>query len=700
MKQLLQNLKDGNTLLEEVSIPKLKDKHLLISSKYSLVSIGTEKMLINFGKANYIQKAKQQPDKVKEVFDKIKTDGLISTYDAVKSKLNQPIPLGYCNTGIVVDSKSENFKIGDRVVSNGPHAEFVNVPQNLCAKIPDSVDDESASFTVIGSISLQGIRLLKPEIGETIIVIGLGLIGLISVQILKANGCNVIGIDVDESKCAMAKSFGAQVICSKNDDMYSQKIIDKTNGNGADGVLISASTPSNDVIHQSAQMSRKKGRIILIGVVGLDIRRDDFYEKELTFQVSASYGPGRYDNKYEVDGIDYPIGYVRWTEQRNFEAILNLMENGLINMKPLISNIVNFEEAPQLYQNIDSKNSLGILLSYKNSTKTKPEKSIIRINETDNNNRKSTKINFGLIGAGNYSSRVLLPIFKKHNLVFNTIVTNGGLNGTHHGKNSGFEFSSTQDSDIWNNKEINTVAIVTQHNTHADFVKEAIKSNKHIFVEKPLAIDIDDVKNIEKLLKDDINLMVGFNRRFSKHSIKVKELLNQREQSKAIIITVNAGHISPDHWVQDKKIGGGRIIGEACHFIDLLRFYIGYPISSYNCSALKNSVNNDSVIITLKFEDGSVGTINYLANGGSSFPKEKIEIFCDKSIIQIDNFRKMKGFNWPGFKRLNLWRQDKGQENCVEAFLDSIEKGKPSPISKEEIFEVSKLSIEIANSIN
>lgn len=704
MKQLLQNLNNGETILENVSIPANKKNHVLISSQVSLVSAGTEKMLVDFGKANYIDKAKQQPDKVKQVFDKVKTDGLVQTYEAVKSKLDQPIPLGYCNAGIVYESYCESFNKGDRVISNGAHAEFVCVPKNLCAKIPDGVDDESASFTVIASVGLQGIRLLKPEIGETIAVIGLGLVGLISVQILRASGCNVIGIDIDESRCNLAKSFGAKVIpVNKNQDPV-DIAMDITSQIGVDGVLITASSKSNDIVHQAASMTRKRGRIILVGVVGLELRRDDFYEKELTFQVSSSYGPGRYDPEYEENGNDYPIGFVRWTEQRNFEAILNMMKDGIIDMKPLISKKYKFDEALEAYKFLNNPISLGILLDYRESksNNNNNQETIIQINKENKNS--ASNISLGLIGAGNYASRVLMPILKKTGITLDTIISSGGINNTHHGKKAGFLFASSDVNKVWTNKIINTVAIVTRHDTHAQFVLSAIKAKKNIFVEKPLAIRLNDIDKIESLLDNNINLMVGFNRRFAKHSLILKKLLDPIKKPKTIIMTVNAGHIPSNHWIQDKDVGGGRIIGEACHFIDLMRFYIGNPITSFNTVSMNdtNDLNSahDKVTINLNFEDGSFGAIHYLSNGGPSFPKERIEVFCNNSIIQIDNFRKMRGYNWPGFKKMNLWKQDKGQKKCIEAFLDSIKDGTQSPIPKDEIFEVSRVAIQVAESIN
>ena len=702
MKQLLQNLKNGETKLANVSIPVVKKNHLLISSQVSLVSSGTEKMLVNFGKANYIEKARQQPDKVKQVLDKAKSDGVLETYEAIKSKLDQPLPLGYCNAGIIEESASELFKKGDRVISNGAHAEYVCVAQNLCAKIPDNVDDESASFTVLASVGLQGIRLLKPEIGENIVVIGLGLIGLISVQILKANGCNVIGIDINKSRCELAKQFGAEIININENQDPVKVAMSITTGIGVDGVLITASSKSNEIVHQAASMCRKRGRIVLVGVVGLEIRRDDFYEKELTFQVSSSYGPGRYDAEYEEKGNDYPRGFVRWTEQRNFEAILKMMDDGALDMRPLISKKFDFNDAVEAYLHLNNSEDLGILLDYRKSQPINNKETRIKIN--DNHHKSHTDISLGLIGAGNYASRVLMPIFKKTGIKLETIISSGGINSSYYGKKAGFTYASSNLDDIWKNNFINTVAIATRHDTHAQFVLSAIKSKKNIFVEKPLAIQLSDVDKIENSMSDEIKLMVGFNRRFAKHSSVLKNLLKPLDTPKTIIMTVNAGHIPSSHWTQDKDIGGGRIIGEACHFIDLMRFYIGKPIKTYNAIFQDDGTTinqtHDQVTINLKFEDGSVGVIHYLSNGGPSFPKERIEVFCNNSIIQIDNFKKMKGFNWPGFNSMNLWKQDKGQTKCIESFIKSIKNNTKSPIPDKEIFEVSRVAIELAESIN
>ena len=706
MKQILQDLKNGETRIEEVPAPSSLGGSLVIRTNKSVVSAGTERMLVDFGKASYIDKARQQPDKVKQVLNKVKTDGLMPTIEAVTSKLEQPLPLGYCNAGIVIDTKVSGFKIGDRVISNGNHAEIVRVPGNLCAKIPDNVDDESASFTVLGSIALQGVRLINPTIGETVVVSGLGLICLIAVQILKANGCRVLGIDYDEHKCALAREFGADTInLSLNEDPL---VVANSfsRGRGIDAVLITAATESNEPMSQAANMLRKRGRIVLVGVVGLELSRAELYEKEITFQVSCSYGPGRYDIEYEDNGRDYPVGFVRWTEQRNFEAILDMISGGALKVTPLVTHRFKFEEALSAYNELNNNKALGIVLSYKSELDNNKKQKVILGNH--NENYGSDKVVCGFLGGGNYASRVLIPAFKKSGAQMETLVTSRGINSTIQGKKHNFNIASTSELDVINSESINTVIIATQHNLHAEQVIKSLEQKKNIFVEKPLAITLEELSRIETTYNSINNnrprLMVGFNRRFSPHIVKAKSLMNSQDGPKIFVMTINAGDIPIEHWTQDPLIGGGRIIGEGCHFIDLLRFLSGSKIIGFNATKIGDypgiKVRNDKVTITLSFDDGSFGTIHYLSNGGKAFPKERLEIFSNDSVLQIDNYKKMTGYGWKGFKKMNLLTQDKGQLQCVNSFIDSIKNGTKSPISFEELLEVSKISIEISNELS
>jgi predicted dehydrogenase/threonine dehydrogenase-like Zn-dependent dehydrogenase len=710
MKQILQNLSNGQTILADVPCPSNKKGSLLIATQRSLVSSGTEKMLVDFGKANLVDKARKQPDKVKMVIDKVKNDGLLTTIDAVRSKLDQPLPLGYCNAGIVLESSVSNYSIGDRVISNGYHAEVVRVAEKLCAKIPDEVDDDSAAFTVIGAVGLQGLRLVNPTIGEIVVVSGLGLIGLMTVQMLIANGCHVLGIDYDSSRCKLAKQFGANVVdLSKGEDpIEMSKGLSKSRG--VDAVIITASTESSELIHQAAQMCRKRARIVLVGVVGLNLRRDDFFKKEITFQVSASYGPGRYDPLYEEIGNDYPIGFVRWTEQRNFEAILDMMASGVLNVQPLISHRFSIEKALDAYEFLGDQASLGILLNYSENSKNALSQKVINLTK-DHKSFESGMPVIGFIGAGNYASRILIPAIKKTRADLHTLVTSGGISGVHHGSKAGFLKTTTDIDLVWNNSEINTVVIATRHNQHASQVISAIESGKNIFVEKPLALKLTELDMIDKAFikanksrKNPLKLMIGFNRRFSPQIIKMKSLLDIKHEPKVIVITVNAGQIPSEHWTQDPVIGGGRIIGEGCHFIDLMRYLVGKKIVSHHATMIGSSphidIRSDKVSINLSFEDGSFGTIHYLSNGGKAFPKERVEVFCGDSALQMDNYRILKGFDWPNFSKMKSVRQDKGQISCSKAFVDSIKQGKASPISYDEIIECSRISIEVSESLS
>lgn len=705
MKQILQDMANGQTTITEAPVPNCSSGHLLISTSKSLISAGTERMLVGFGKASYIDKARQQPEKVKMVVEKVQTDGLLTTYDAVKSKLGQPLPLGYCNVGQVLEIGSlvEGFKVGDRIVSNGPHADIVKVPKNLCAKIPDNVSDETAAFTVVASIGLQGIRLAQPTLGESFVVTGAGLIGLLTIQMLRANGCRVLAIDFDQSKLELAKQFGAEICNPANGEDPVAAGIAFSRGVGVDGVIITASTKASDPVVQAARMSRKRGRIVLVGVTGLELNRADFYEKELSFQVSCSYGPGRYDPNYEEKGQDYPLGFVRWTEQRNFVAVLDMMEAGTLNVDSLITHRFEFEEAAKAYESLtEDKSGLGILLSYESDVETRLDKKVVL--RPINIEPKNAVV--GFIGAGNYASRILIPAFKGAFAQLHTIVTSGGINGVIHGTKTGFSEASTDVDALLANKDINTVTIATRHNSHAQFVQKALSAHKNVFVEKPLALTLAEVDSIEAIYNKNIEteqfsrIMVGFNRRFAPQVQKMKSLLDSVSEPKSFIMTMNAGEIPADHWTQDNDVGGGRIIGEACHFIDLMRFLAGSKIVSIQARRMgeTNSVAvlEDKASITLGFEDGSFGTILYLANGAASFPKERIEVFTAGRVLQLDNFRKLKGFGWPDFKAMNLMRQDKGQDACAAAFVESIREGKEAPITAEDIFEIARATIEVA----
>lgn len=710
MKQILQNLKTGKTELGDIPCPNVGRGQVLIQTKASLISAGTERMLVDFGKASMLNKARQQPEKVKMVLEKVNIDGLFATIDAVQSKLGQPLSLGYCNAGVVVavGAGVTEFVEGDRVASNGHHAEMVKVPKNLCVKIPEGVTDEAAAFTVLSAIALQGIRLVKPELGEYVAVVGLGLIGLVTLQLLRAQGCQVLGIDFDENKLALARKFGAVTVNpAKGEDSVAAGMAFSSN-RGVDAVLITAATQSNDPVSHAAQMSRKRGRIVLVGVTGLNLKRSEFFEKELTFQVSCSYGPGRYDKHYEDDGIDYPFGFVRWTEQRNFEAVLAMLADGRIDVQSMVSHRFDFNDAIQAYDVLTKDRLvLGIVLNYSSLLEPLRQRTIA-FGEAPSHLTGEPVL--GVLGAGNYASRVLVPAFKKAGANLGVILTSGGVSGAHFGKKMGFSSVSTDEAEIFGDPAINTVVIATRHDSHANFVIKAIETGKHVFVEKPLALRLEDIDSIQKAwnqrasISDKMPLiMIGFNRRFSPLVEKMKSLLKPVKVPKAFIYTCNAGAIPADHWTQNAEMGGGRLVGEACHFVDMLRYLADSPISKFQVMTMGRnsamSVIDDKAVISLQFEDGSIGTIQYFANGGKRFPKERVEVFTSDSVLQLDNYRVLRGFAWPGFNKKSLWAQDKGQDGCVNAFLDAIRDGNEAPIPLEQIWEVSRLSIEIADSV-
>lgn len=725
MKQILQSLKTGATEVAEVPCPRLQPGHVLICSSCSLVSAGTERMLVEFGKANLIDKARQQPEKVGMVLDKVKTDGLMPTIDAVRNKLDQPLPMGYCNAGVVmaVGAGVTGFSVGDRVISNGKHAEVVCVAKNLCAKVPETVSDEAAVFTVISAIALQGLRLVQPTLGEAVVVTGLGLIGLVAVQLLRAHGCRVLGIDIDPVKLELARQFGAETVdLSRGEDPVATAAT-FSRGRGVDAVIITAATKSNEPMHQAALICRKRGRIVLVGVVGLELSRADFYEKELSFQVSCSYGPGRYDPQYEEGGQDYPVGFVRWTEQRNFEAVLDMMAEGRLDVAPLISHRFDLDHAEGAYQLVTKGgSSLGILLKYPRVTEQSHESlrtSTVRLTgDSPLAARSADSVVVGFIGSGNYASQVLIPAFKGTPAILKSVASAKGVSGVHAGKKYGFEETTTDSQALLRDTEVNTVVVATRHNSHVQYVCQALQARKHVFVEKPLAITRQGLEEIEKTYHEvnashpgstsaraeagALLLMVGFNRRFAPQVQKINALLAGIREPKSFVMTVNAGSIPAEHWTQDTEIGGGRIIGEACHFIDLLRSLADAPILSVRVGALGaqgQGMRADKVTFTLCFTDGSMGTVHYLSNGHKSFPKERLEVFCAGRILQLDNFRSLRGYGWPGFSKMNLWRQDKGQAACAAAFVDAIRLGRSAPIPFEDLVEVTRTSFDIVDAL-
>jgi len=677
---------------------------LVVETRATVISAGTERMLVDFGKANLIEKARRQPDKVKQVVDKIKTDGLFPTIDAVRSKLDALIPLGYCHAGVVVETGSlvERFTPGQRVVTNGPHAEFVRVPHTLAARIPDAVSFEAAAFTPLAAIGLQGLRLSNPTLGETVVVYGLGLIGLLTVQLARSAGCRVIGIDRDARRVALARERGAKgVIASEGVDV-AQAVLGVTGGTGVDVVLLTLATDSSDPVHAAATMARKRGRVVLIGVAGLTLRRDDFYRKELSLQVSCSYGPGRYDSAHEEKGIDYPTPFVRWTEGRNFAAVLELMADGSVDPMPLVSHRFAIADASRAYEVVSgSEPSLGIVLTYPDNGggggggERKIERTVVlRSGAT----AKGQGV-VGWIGAGNFASRMLIPAFSKAGADLDTIASAGGVSATTVGMKNGFRRATTDTAAMLSDAAIDTVVITTRHDSHADWVIAALEADKHVFVEKPLAMTMADLDRVRRASVASSRLLcVGFNRRFAPMVVEARRALAARREPLAVSITINAGEIPAEHWTQDRDAGGGRIVGEACHFIDLSRYLAGAPISALEVLTARRSGRpvDDIAMIQIGFEDGSVAAVQYLANGSRSFPKERIELFFEGKTVRIDNYRKLLVWGVPGMATRWPQSQDKGHAALAAAYMDAVRRGGKSPIPLDELLEVSEWSVRAA----
>ena len=706
MLQLFQSLSDGSTFLRDAPCPQVRPGHLLIRSRVSLVSPGTERMLLEFGKAGWVGKARQQPEKVKQALDKIRTDGLWAAYEAVRGKLEEPIPMGYCNVGEVVEAGAgvDGFRPGDRVVSNAPHAEMVLSPRNLAAKIPDEVADDAAAFTVLGAIALHGVRLLAPALGEVVAVSGLGVIGLLAAQLLKAHGCRVVGIDLDSHRLAVAKSLGVDTVDISGGADPVRRALEMTRGIGVDGVIIAAATASSEPAQQAARMCRKRGKIVLVGATGLELQRGVFYEKELSFQVSCSYGPGRYDPAYEEQGNDYPLAYVRWTEQRNFEAVLEAVKNGALNTAPLLTHRFAFEKCAEAYALLSApgEKPLGALLEYR----TGPVEPLLARTVPAGSDAAVRAAAGGapvvaLIGAGSFARRALAPALAAAGARLHTAASRKGADAAELARKNGFERSSSDVNAALEEAAVNTVVIATRHGSHAALAARALKLGKNVYVEKPLALTETQLDEVAAAYAGGAGrgahalLMVGFNRRFAPHIVRMKRLLEPVRSPKAIVITVNAGVLPANHWTFDPAEGGGRIIGEGCHFIDLARHLAGAAIRGV--TAVFAAGQKDVATITLSFADGSTGTIHYLGNGHQSYPKERVEVFAEGGVLALDNFRVLKGYGWPGFTQMRLWRQDKGHQACVKRFVEAIRGGEPPPIPFEEIIEVSRATIHAAS---
>ncbi len=717
MKQVLQNIRNGETYIAEVPIPTPKPGMALVKTASSLVSAGTERMLVEFAEKSLVGKARSRPDLVRQMMDKARREGPITTLEAAFNRLDQPMALGYSSAGVIVTLGEglKGFQIGQRVACAGGgyavHAEYAMVPQNLLAGLPDQVGFDQAAFATLGAIAMHGFRLTGAQVGERIAIIGLGLLGLLAASIAKAAGCQVLGIDIDPHRVDLAAQMGIEGIIREHAENAAQTF---SRSRGCDAVLICADTPSNDPVELAGMIARDRANIVATGAVGLQIPRKIYYEKELSFINSRSYGPGRYDRNYEEAGQDYPIGYVRWTEGRNLEAFIDLLGSERIDVEPLISHRFPIEDAAQAYELITGKKQetfLGILLTYPQTTSPidTPPKRVELPGKTIPVKPTTSQVTVGVLGAGNFASAVMLPILQKFPSVrFTGIASVSGVNAQHAAGRYGFSFATSDELQVIEDPGTQIVAILTRHHLHARQTIVALKAGKSVFCEKPLAITPEELNEIADVLKNvseadqirnDQNqhpiLMVGFNRRFAPLAKKMAGFFEGRHEPMIAHYRINAGYIPPSHWVHDPLQGGGRIIGEGCHFIDFLTFLVGSPPTAVRAQALPDNgkYNQDNVTISLSFSDGSLGTIDYLANGDKSFSKENVEVFCGGQVAVLDDFRRLVMIqNGKRKVKRSILRQDKGHRGEWEAFISALHTQGNPPIPYEHIIGVTQAS--------
>jgi len=704
MKQLLQNVKNGKTTVEDVPVPTPRDGMALVKIYATLVSAGTERMVVEFAEKTLVGKARSRPDLVKQTLDKAKREGVMPTVQAVFNRLDQPMALGYSSAGVIValGRNMHGFKVGQRVACAGAnyasHAEYNIIPKNLITPLPKNVDFESAAFTTLGAIALQGFRLAEPQLGDNVAVIGLGLLGLLTVQLAAAAGCKVLGIDLDPKRIKLASSFGIEAVSRPQAESAAVAF---TANRGFDSIIICADTSSNDPIELAGVIARDRAKVVATGAVGLKMPRKIYFEKELSFINSRSYGPGRYDPSYEENGVDYPIGYVRWTEGRNLQSIVDLMGSGKLDVTPLISHRLPIEEGVKAYELITGKIKepfLGVLLKYGDEKEEGKRVTFDVQRSTLNGNVK-----LGVLGAGMYANATLLPVLKNNkDFELVGIASSGGLHAQHSGKKFGFQYATSNEDEIINDPKINTVAILTRHDSHAELVIKALKAGKNVFVEKPLAVDSEQLSLVGKQLAkaDHCLLTVGFNRRFSPLAQSLKATIANRTEPLHAHYRVNAGYIPLNHWTHDEKLGGGRIIGEGCHFIDLITYLVGAAPVSVSAHALPGGgkYREDNVSMTFTFPDGSIGVVDYLANGDKSFPKERLEVFCEGTIAVLDDYVSLTTIR-DGKKKVESMAQDKGWKAEMAAFAAAIKSGGDAPIPYEQLIGVTKSTFAAVESI-
>ncbi len=705
MKQLLQNIKNGQAVVEEVPVPTPRKGMALVKTSASLVSAGTERMVVEFAEKNLVGKARSRPDLVKQVIDKALREGLINTAQAAFNKLDEPMALGYSSAGTIVElgENMDGFHVGQRVACAGggyaSHAEYAVVPRNLLAPIPDNLDFESAAFATLGAIALHGFRLADPKLGETVAVIGVGLLGLMTMQIAEAAGCHAIGIDVDPKRVELAESFGLSA-CSRAQAEDSVQAL--TANRGADSVVICADTPSNDPVTLAGSIARDRANIVATGAVGLDFPRKIYFEKELSFINSRSYGPGRYDPLYEEGGVDYPIGFIRWTEGRNLEAVVDLLASGKMDVKPLITHRLPIEQAEEAYEIITGKREepfIGVVLTY-GDVDTLERSNVITLKNLQPSNVQTCKL--GVIGAGLYANATLLPVLKKTEIELVGIASAGGLKAQHSAQKFGFGYATSSADEIINDEKVNTVAILTRHDLHSELVIKALEAGKHVFVEKPLAVNAEQLAQVEEALTQHSSLVtVGFNRRFAPLAQELSAFYADRVEPLHIHYRINAGYIPLKHWLHDPEQGGGRIIGEGCHFIDFVTFLVGEAPVSVSAHALPDNGKycEDNVSMTFTFPDGSIGVVDYLANGDKSVPKERVEVFGGGKVATLNDYRSLEMVHNGKRKTIkNRLGQDKGWKDEMLALEKAVKTGEP-PIPYEQLIGVTKASFAAVESL-
>ncbi len=708
MKQLVQNVKTGETLVEEVPVPLPRRGQALVRVAASLVSAGTERMVVEFAGKSLLGKARARPDLVRQVVDKMKREGVLNAVRAAYQRLDQPMPLGYSSAGVIValGDGMEGFRLGQRVACAGGgyavHAEYNVVPRNLLTPLPDSVDFESAAFTTLGAIAMHGFRLSQAQIGEDVAVIGLGLLGLLAAQIARAAGCRVLGVDVKAGRVALAESLGITACLRHQAEETIQAL---TGARGCDAVLICADTPSDDPVELAGRLARERARVIAIGAVGLTLPRRLYYEKELSFVVARSYGPGRYDPSYEEQGQDYPLGYVRWTEGRNFQAVVSLMERGQLQVRPLITHRFSIEWAPQAYELLKGKTEeefLGILLTYpetsgEESSETRQEVVLTPVLSAPE------RLSLGVIGAGLFAQSTLLPVIARFQGIERVgIASAGGLHAQQAARKFNFAYACADEDQILHDARIRLVAVLTRHDLHAELAIRALQAGKHVFVEKPLAVNEEQLQRLEEVVRShpDLLLTVGFNRRFAPLARRLAEFFASRQEPLFAHYRVNAGYLPASHWLHDPQQGGGRLIGEGCHFVDFLTFLVGAPPRRVSAQALPDDgrYHQDNVSLTLTFPDGSLGVVSYLANGDKSFPKERLEVFCGGRIAVLDDFRALEMVQDGRRKRIRS-RQDKGWYAEWLALTRALTADATPPIPYDHLFGVTRVTFAALTSL-